>query len=186
MDQIKMGNFIATLRQEKGLTQAALGELVGVSNKTVSRWETGSCMPGAAMLQKLSETFSLSINELLSGERLPNGEPEAYRQKAEENLSALASRADETAENAPFSLMEQYDYWKKKWLHDHVALLVAYALLLLCYLAGTVLFHGEPAVVVFGVPALFLLNLHLRNKMMGYVEGKIYDKFLPDTQRNDT
>lgn len=41
MDQIKVGNFIATMRKEQGLTQEQLGEKLGVTNKTVSRWETG-------------------------------------------------------------------------------------------------------------------------------------------------
>ena len=70
MDQIKMGKFIAALRKEKGLTQEKLGEKLGVTNKTVSRWENGNYMPDVEMLSLLSEEFGVSINELISGERL--------------------------------------------------------------------------------------------------------------------
>ena len=67
MDQIKMGKFIAALRKEKGLTQEKLGEKLGVTNKTVSRWENGNYMPDVEMLSLLSEEFGVSINELISG-----------------------------------------------------------------------------------------------------------------------
>ena len=80
MDQIKIGRFIAQLRKEKGLTQEKLGEILGVTNKTVSRWENGNYLPDIEMLQLLGAEFGVSINELLAGERLDN---EAFRQKAE-------------------------------------------------------------------------------------------------------
>ena len=70
MDQIKIGKFIATLRKEKDLTQEQLGEKLGVTNKTISRWENGNYMPDIEMLSLLSKEFDVSINELISGERL--------------------------------------------------------------------------------------------------------------------
>lgn len=70
MDQIKIGKFIAALRKEKGLTQEQLGEKLGVTNKTISRWENGNYMPDVEMLTLLSKEFGASINELISGERL--------------------------------------------------------------------------------------------------------------------
>ena len=60
MDQIKIGKFIAALRKEKGLTQEKLGEKLGVTNKTVSRWENGNYMPDVEMLSLLSEEFGVS------------------------------------------------------------------------------------------------------------------------------
>ena len=70
MDQIKTGKFIATLRKEKDLTQEQLGEKLGVTNKTISRWENGNYMLDIEMLSLLSKEFDVSINELISGERL--------------------------------------------------------------------------------------------------------------------
>ena len=57
MDQIKIGKFIAALRKDKGLTQEQLGEKLGVTNKTISRWENGNYMPDVEMLSLLSKEF---------------------------------------------------------------------------------------------------------------------------------
>ena len=80
MDMIKIGEFLAKLRKEQGWTQEQLGEKLGVTNKTVSRWEKGNYLPPVEMLQMMSEVYGLTINEILSGERLTQ---EQYRQKAE-------------------------------------------------------------------------------------------------------
>lgn len=64
MDLMQTGKFIAALRKERGFTQEQLGERIGVTNKTVSRWETGTYLPPADALLALSEPFSVSINEL--------------------------------------------------------------------------------------------------------------------------
>ena len=66
MDMTRIGAFLAELRKENDLTQEELGESLGVSNKTVSRWETGTYLPPVEMLQRLSERYSVSINEILS------------------------------------------------------------------------------------------------------------------------
>ncbi len=57
MDLIKIGSFIADLRKEQGLTQEQLGEKIGVTNKTVSRWETGTYLPPAEALVAMSDLF---------------------------------------------------------------------------------------------------------------------------------
>ena len=59
MDTIKIGNFLAELRKEQGLTQEALGEKIGVTNKTVSRWENGNYLPPVEMLQELSKLYNI-------------------------------------------------------------------------------------------------------------------------------
>lgn len=83
MDQEKIGKFICECRKEKKLTQTALAELLGVSNRSISKWETGKCMPDLSLFQPLCEIFEITINELLSGERLTS---EIYQQKLEENM----------------------------------------------------------------------------------------------------
>ena len=70
MDLLSIGNFIAQLRKQNGLTQEQLGEQIGVTNKTVSRWETGVYMPPADALMKMSELFGVTVNELLSGDKI--------------------------------------------------------------------------------------------------------------------
>lgn len=83
MDQIKIGKFIAELRKEKNMTQQQLGGEIGVSFKTISKWETGKGMPDLASLKPLSDFFGITINELLSGERLKK---EQHIEKIEENI----------------------------------------------------------------------------------------------------
>ncbi len=82
MDQIKIGRFLAACRKEKDLTQRQLAELLHVSDKTVSKWETGKGLPEAQLMLPLCEALGISVNELLSGERLTETE---YQRKAEES-----------------------------------------------------------------------------------------------------
>ncbi len=69
MNQIKMGSFIKTLRKEKGFTQEQLAEILGVSNRSISRWENGVNMPDFDFAIHLAKFFDVSIEELLDGER---------------------------------------------------------------------------------------------------------------------
>ena len=114
MDQIKIGKFIAALRKEKGLTQEQLGEKLGVTNKTVSRWENGNYMPDVEMLSLLSKEFGVSINELISGERLL---AEDFKKAADDNLVTALN-------NSTFTLKEKIVFFKKKWLHEHISTIV--------------------------------------------------------------
>ena len=109
MDQIKIGKFIAALRKDKGLTQEQLGEKLGVTNKTISRWENGNYMPDVEMLSLLSKEFGVSINELISGERLW---AEDFKKAADDNLVTALN-------NSTFTLKEKIVFFKKKWLHEH-------------------------------------------------------------------
>lgn len=70
MDQGKIGSFISDLRKEKKLTQAELGDIVGVTGKAVSRWERGLNLPDRAIMNKVSEALGVSTTELLNGERV--------------------------------------------------------------------------------------------------------------------
>lgn len=70
MDAHRTGLFIAELRKEKGLTQRQLAELISVSDKAVSKWETGRGLPDVSLLKPLCEALGVSAGELLSGERL--------------------------------------------------------------------------------------------------------------------
>ena len=96
MDQELTGKFIAQLRKEKNLTQKELADKLGISDKTVSKWETGNGMPDVSLLQPLCEELSVNLNELLSGERLSE---ESYNGKAEENMMNLAKDVQEGREN---------------------------------------------------------------------------------------
>ncbi len=86
MDQEKTGKFIARRRKEAGLTQAALGERLGVTDRAVSKWERGICLPDAALMLPLCQLLGITVNELLTGEEVIM---ENYKAKAEQNLLEL-------------------------------------------------------------------------------------------------
>lgn len=86
MTSKECGNFISELRKEKKLTQKELAEKINVSDKAVSRWETGKGYPDVTSLVSLSEYFDVSVNELLAGKRLT---VENIRETADENLISV-------------------------------------------------------------------------------------------------
>lgn len=163
MDTIKIGNFLANLRKEQGLTQEALGEKLGVTNKTVSRWENGNYLPPVEMLKELSELYAVSINEILCGERIAK---EQYQEKAEETITGILT-------GGSFSLKERTDFWKRKWKKDHfIANLILAVIPLVMVCAGIIL--SEPWLA--GVAPIFALVVYMvrRNDMMTYVENNLY------------
>lgn len=83
MDLIKIGKYIAFKRKEQGLTQKQLAEKLNMSDKSVSKWERGICLPDVIVYLELCEILGISINEFLAGEDIPK---ETIEQKAEENI----------------------------------------------------------------------------------------------------
>lgn len=93
MNTETVGKFLKELRKEQNITQEQLGEKIGVTNKTISKWENGKYMPPIDMLEVLSEMYDVSINEILCGRRLNDVE---YKENAEENMKdVLAKLPDE-------------------------------------------------------------------------------------------
>lgn len=167
MDQIKTGRFIAELRRGKGLTQEQLGEMLGVTNKTVSRWENGNYMPDIETLQLLASLFHVTINELLSGQRLDS---ESFPAAAEENLT-------ECLRQSSFTRAEHSSFWKKKWKKEHISEFVLCGLLSLA-----VVFLFISLLPQWTVLFLALLPLtaaveygFFNNRMMAYVEERVFD-----------
>ena len=93
MDQIKIGRFIADERKRKEYTQRQLADKLGISDKTVSKWERGNGFPEVSLLLPLCDELGISVNELLAGERVPDND---YREKAEENMVNLVKEAQES------------------------------------------------------------------------------------------
>lgn len=83
MNQEKIGKFIAMLRKQKKMTQAELGEKLSVTEKSISNWENGRNMPDLSLFKPLCEVLNITINELLSGERVSK---DKYQEKFEENI----------------------------------------------------------------------------------------------------
>ena len=137
MDLIKIGKFIAELRKENGLTQEQLGDKIGVTNKTISRWETGTYLPPADAMLAMGEVFNVSVNEILSGRRLT-------------------------------------EFFKKKWLKEHIAIMVFIGICIIAvFIAG---FLTKNIILVSITPLLIAIAHAWRNNtMMAYVERNAYD-----------
>lgn len=151
------------------------GRSIGVTNKTISRWENGNYMPDVEMLSLLSKEFGVSINELISGERLW---AEDFKKAADDNLVTALN-------NSTFTLKEKIVFFKKKWLHEHISTIV------LCVVAwiGVIIWtavklrgsDSYPLLGAIGSMLAILFYVVLYNRMMVYVENHAY-RATPDKE----
>lgn len=184
MDIYRTGRFIAELRHERGITQEELGEMLGVSGKTVSRWERGTYMPDLSMIESLAEVFSVTADELIAGkrqstkmpatnvencgvndaERLTDGksDKESKREGEHEHKSADA-----------FTLAERIAYFKRKWRRDHAFEFVVSALAVAAVFVCGIVFDLYPLGAGAVIAAVFLY-VRGRNEMMKYVEDRAF------------
>lgn len=140
MNQIKIGEFIASLRKEQGQTQKQLAERIGVSDKTVSKWECGNGLPEMSSIPLLCDALNINMNELLSGERL---EQETYSVKAEENM---------------MNLMKETEMHKKRSKTSFVTLLICLCSVVAIMILAVSVGIGSSAVLVFlDLPTLLMI-----------------------------
>ena len=92
MDQAKIGKFIAERRKEVKLTQMQLAEKLGITNRAVSKWETGKAMPDTSLMLDLCDILKISVNDLLSGEVVTM---ENYNEKLEQNLLEMVKQKED-------------------------------------------------------------------------------------------
>ena len=100
MNQKEIGKFISACRKDKGLTQMQLAEMLNITNRALSKWETGKSCPDVSIMLELCDILGITVNELLSGERIVM---EDYQKKAEENLIELQAKK-EKAQKSLFRL----------------------------------------------------------------------------------
>ncbi len=166
MNQAKSGEFISSLRKEKNYTQKQLADILGVTDKAVSKWETGKGFPEVSLLLPLCEELGITVNELLTGERISEAQ---YKEKAEENLMNALS-------NSVFTVKEKIAFYKKKWLKEHAALMI---LVIVAWFSVWLIlkFRGVSMPIIAGIAGLtgVLLYIVLYNRMMSYVEYHAYD-----------
>lgn len=112
MDQAKIGQFIKAVRKEKNLTQREIAERLLISEKTVSKWETGNGLPEVSLMKPLCDLPGIGLNEFFSGERLDEAR---YYQKAEQNIMTMGAK-NKGAEDLLMS-----EYMEKCVLRNFVA-----------------------------------------------------------------
>lgn len=93
MNNVKIGKFIAECRKEKCFTQAQLAEMLNITDRAVSKWETGRSMPDVSIMLALCSILDINVNELLNGERL---NMEEYNDKAERLLLEMAEKEEKS------------------------------------------------------------------------------------------
>ena len=106
MDQVKIGNFLKKLRKEKGITQEQLAEILNVSGRTVSRWETGNNMPDISILVDIADYYDISIPEIISGERKSEIMNEEERKEEERKIAKTMSDYATTEKEKIFKEMK--------------------------------------------------------------------------------
>ena len=168
MDQIKIGKFIASCRKEQGMTQAALAQELGISDRAVSKWETGKSMPDSGIMLELCELLKINVNELLSGEKIMT---EAYNKKVEENLLAMKQEVEE----------KNRQLLRTEYLIVLPTVLLGLALIIAASLVempsvwrGTLIFFSVAMIVVFAFIAVGI------EQKVGYYEcQKCHDRHVP-------
>ncbi len=93
MDQAKIGRFIAERRKEEKLTQMQLAEKLNITNRAVSKWETGKAVPDTSLMLDLCNVLKISVNDLLSGEVVSM---ENYNKKLEQNLLEMVKQKEDS------------------------------------------------------------------------------------------
>ena len=93
MDQVKIGKFIADCRKKENLTQMQLAEKLNITDRAISKWETGKAMPDSSIMLELCDILKISVNDLLSGEVVTM---ENYNKQLEENLLEMARQKEKS------------------------------------------------------------------------------------------
>lgn len=153
MNQEKIGKFIASCRKKQKLTQEQLAEKLGITYKAVSKWETGKGLPDASIMMDLCNILEISVNDLLSGEKIAK---EQYDDKVDENLIKLQKQKEFAINSA-------------RWTH------VITLIIFLIWNGINVLKYGVeqaismPSFIIMNIitATYFIIYIFLLNKMKG-------------------
>lgn len=164
MDQEKIGKFICENRKKQKITQEALAEKIGVSKNAVSKWERGINLPDASIMQELCKLLKITLNELFSGEKIPDNK---YKEVADINLL-------NTFKNSVFTLKDKIEYFKNKWQKDHFFELMLIMIVIAFFIIYGFVKHSD-SVFLFIIIG-FISGIIENNRMMAYVEKHAYGK----------
>lgn len=151
MNQERIGKFISKLRKDKKLTQEDLAEKLKVSSKSISRWETGKCMPDISLLIPLSEILEVTVNELITGEHIED-----------KNIK----------EQTELAIKETINYSNSKLKREKKKLIFAltFILLLLSIIFGTVDYNR----IKYGYDPIFMIRVTQSSKTIHHYIGLGY------------
>ena len=152
MDQIKIGKFIAERRKENNLTQAQLAEKLNITDRAVSKWETGRSLPDSAIMLELCDILSISVNELLCGEKIIM---ENNNQKNEQLLLDMAKELEQKNKTV----------WKSMWVIMIISMTALFAgILIAAFLIPEGVWQLVTTLgicIVFLIPCFYALKLEV-------------------------
>ena len=160
MDQIKIGTFITECRKNKNLTQAQLAEMLNVTDRAISKWETGKAMPDSNIMLKLCSILGVNVNELLCGETID-------MEKKDEQLNELI-----------FQMATNEERYHKRLLYSAYVIIVISLVALICLITlisllipkcGFQYFLVIVSVILFIIPCIIALKFKVET---GYYECK--------------
>ena len=164
MNQEKIGKFIADLRKGKKLTQEELAERLVVTDKSVSRWENGKCLPDVSLYKDLCSILGITLNEFFSGEKIKEAK---FKEQADNNLfSAL--------ENSSFTLKEKIKYYSDKWDKEHFFELT----IVMIIIVGSIIygFIKDNGIQYIFMIIGFIYGIWENNRKKAYIERNAYNK----------
>ncbi len=152
MDQVKIGKFIAERRKSENLTQMQLAEKLGITDRAISKWETGRTMPDSALMLELCDILKISVNDLLSGEKIT---VEQGDKKNEQLLIELSKELEH----------KNKTIWTAMWIIMGASMIALFACI---FIAGLLVPEGVwqlviiiGAVIVFLIPCFYALKLEV-------------------------
>ena len=168
MDQIKIGKFIQEKRKEKNITQSELAEKLNISDRAISKWENGNCLPDAGNMPILCDILGITINDLFSGEKVDMKNNE---KKLEENLLEMTALKEE----------QDKRLLRLEWLIGALALIILFTAIGISFLVdmdewlrGLIIAGG---IIVFLISMFFALRIE---QVAGYYEcNDCHHKFVP-------
>lgn len=151
MDQVKIGNFIAERRKQKNLTQAQLAERLNITDRAVSKWETGRSMPDSSVMLELCEILEISVNELLRGEKIMT----ENKQQDEQLLLDMAKELEE----------KNNTVWRSMWVILIVSMIALFGgLSIAAFVIPEGVWQGITILgvcIVFLIPCFYALKLEV-------------------------
>lgn len=162
MNQEKIGRLIAECRKDKKITQVELADKLGVTDKSVSKWENGKCLPDVSLYKDLCNILGITLNEFFSGEKIKE---ENFKEQADNNLfNAL--------ENSSFTLKEKIKYYGDKWDKEHFFELTIATLVI----AGFIIygFIKNNGIQFIFMIVCFIYGIWEKNRKQAYIERNAY------------
>lgn len=162
MNQEKIGKLIAECRKEKKMTQVELADKLSVTDKSVSKWENGKCLPDVSLYKDLCNILGITLNEFFAGEKIKE---EKFKEQADINLfNAL--------ENSSFTLKEKIKYYDNKWDKEHLfELTIAMIIIVGFIIYGFVKNNGIQFIfMIVG----FTYAIWETNRKKSYIERNVY------------